>query len=661
MPQSVQIKDSDVKAVEATFACGFSDPNRRQAMLFNSTCDVQAGPGSGKTTLLVAKLVILTSRWNWPDRGICVLSHTNAARNEIERSLVRHPTAHRLLGYPHFVGTIQVFVDQYLGIPFLKNKAIDVTMIDNEQFAVHALRQLSGYYTAKSFLSNRKDKDDIVAGLRYEYCGSDLKLGCGGKRIPVSEQRATHMELRELKKKVSLMGFFRFDDMFAFAEAFVDAYPWMIDALRYRFPWVFVDEMQDTDLIQDRLLGHLFAEGVTLQRFGDVNQGIFLGDQETEGQRTFPRQDCIEFGESKRFSESIARYASCLTAENQQTLAGREDSKQPGHTIFLFNDETIREVLPAFGDLLVDYYDGTLPTGSIVKAIGFRRSGTDKEKIPYTIADYWVGYMKESRSKTDWPKRLIDFVRTARHVREQDQECRDAYNILMNRVLQFLHQKQLRDPYGMGFTKRSLKDALFKLGKRDEFETLLARLCLPSSDLREESWYLCMDQLKEIVQYLDAGKNSFEKDDFLQWSDLGHGEEIPVEAKAGDKINTYRHQTDRGPIDIEVTTIHSVKGQTHTATLILETYFKKTYDLKHLLPFLEGKGDRKKLETDKQLRDHMKRVFVGMTRPTDVVCLAIHKDHLRAGDEDDLRSFGWRICDLTTREAESIERTDKGK
>src|SRR5687768_16644869 len=49
--------------------------------------DVAACPGSGKTTLLVAKLAILARRWTARDQGICVLSHTNVARREIETRL----------------------------------------------------------------------------------------------------------------------------------------------------------------------------------------------------------------------------------------------------------------------------------------------------------------------------------------------------------------------------------------------------------------------------------------------------------------------------------------------------------------------------------------------------------------------------------------------
>ena len=65
----------------------FSDIPRKNAILSNQSLDVTACPGSGKTTLLVAKLAILARKWKDKKRGICVLSHTNAAREVIEERL----------------------------------------------------------------------------------------------------------------------------------------------------------------------------------------------------------------------------------------------------------------------------------------------------------------------------------------------------------------------------------------------------------------------------------------------------------------------------------------------------------------------------------------------------------------------------------------------
>lgn len=79
--------------------------------------DLLAVPGSGKTTALQAKLYCLSKvRPYSATGGILVLSHTNAAVDEIKKRLSE--VCPSLFEHPNFVGTIQDFVDSYLAIPY---------------------------------------------------------------------------------------------------------------------------------------------------------------------------------------------------------------------------------------------------------------------------------------------------------------------------------------------------------------------------------------------------------------------------------------------------------------------------------------------------------------------------------------------------------------
>ena len=81
------------------------------------SCDLLAVPGSGKTTALQAKLYCLSKlRPRSATDGILVLSHTNAAVDEIKKKLSK--ACPNLFEYSNFVGTIQDFVDSYLAIPY---------------------------------------------------------------------------------------------------------------------------------------------------------------------------------------------------------------------------------------------------------------------------------------------------------------------------------------------------------------------------------------------------------------------------------------------------------------------------------------------------------------------------------------------------------------
>lgn len=85
---NIEITDEDILWVEEMMGGKVHFDSARVNVLKNmDSVDIQAFPGSGKTTILVAKLAILAKKWPYSNAGICVLSHTNVAREEIEERL----------------------------------------------------------------------------------------------------------------------------------------------------------------------------------------------------------------------------------------------------------------------------------------------------------------------------------------------------------------------------------------------------------------------------------------------------------------------------------------------------------------------------------------------------------------------------------------------
>src|SRR5690606_4087326 len=68
-------------------------------------------------TALLAKLIIIERKLPFVDgSGVLVISHTNAAIDEIKEKIQKY--CPKLFSYPNFVGTMQSFVDAFLAIPF---------------------------------------------------------------------------------------------------------------------------------------------------------------------------------------------------------------------------------------------------------------------------------------------------------------------------------------------------------------------------------------------------------------------------------------------------------------------------------------------------------------------------------------------------------------
>jgi hypothetical protein len=173
-PMAIEITEADIELVARDLRLELDHPERLAVLKEVTSCDVQAGPGSGKTTILTAKLAIPAKKWPFRDRGVCVLSQTNVARREIERKLSRSAGLRRLLQYPHFVGTLQTFVDLFLAVPFLRWERVEVTAIDDDRFGARAWIMLRQTYAKAPFAikqfcrGNETRARSIVASLRMD-------------------------------------------------------------------------------------------------------------------------------------------------------------------------------------------------------------------------------------------------------------------------------------------------------------------------------------------------------------------------------------------------------------------------------------------------------------------------------------------------------------
>lgn len=120
-----------------------SDPEQWDFLESTDTLDLQAAPGSGKTSLVSLKLLMLATYWTSTTRGICVLSHTNTAKDEILGRIGNTPAGARLQRYPHFIGTIQSFIHTFLVRPYLRGIEKQLQIVDDEAYAKQATHVLA--------------------------------------------------------------------------------------------------------------------------------------------------------------------------------------------------------------------------------------------------------------------------------------------------------------------------------------------------------------------------------------------------------------------------------------------------------------------------------------------------------------------------------------
>lgn len=648
MPLNIQIDDNDVAHVAQDLNLKFDDVERRQVLKCTESKDVQAGPGCGKTTLLVAKLAILASKWKWQDRGICVLSHTNVARHEVQRRLAIQSKGQSLLGFPHFISTIQTFVDTFLALPYIRSEDRTVVAIDNDLFSARICEKaesgrfsrLYSYLLKRRFQGNVENLQRFLSGLKYS--GSLTRIDCATMPLGLTNENSpTYRDLLRLKGEMSSSGIYRFDDMFALADAYILDYPAVLEAIQERFPWVFIDELQDTEQNQIDLLARLFGQNSLVQRFGDANQAIF-GSALSAEQAVLFEEDSLDVHGSLRFGPTIAEFASRLTVR-PATITSESDQRNGNHTVFLFEPCRIQQVLPAFGNLLLNEYPA-IPDNFVAKAVGaiHRSKETHKpENVPNCVTDYWPAYVPDATLVSARPQTMLLAVRKAKHIVYTANEFKEAHSLLIDSMLDLLRISGATAEENTPFTRTSLKKHLSQSDQSlvNSYKTWLLNAIQNNPAENQIIWDTFIAELTNVLQQLFRVTYNDDSATFLAWSP-------DIEANNGTTParivkNQYIHERDGRSIPITLGSIHSVKGESHTATLVLETRHYE-HDAQKVIPYLIG-DTRVTANIKPRLREHLKRIFVAISRPRELVCFALHQDHISTAQRQKLIDTGWRV------------------
>ncbi len=660
---------ADIDAVERYLGVAF-DRARREILLSNESFDVQACPGSGKTTLLVAKLAILGGKWTHGFRGICVLSHTNVAREEIERKLAGTAVGSRLLAYPHYVGTIHGFVNEFLALPLLRSEGHRVRLIDDEshgELCRRLLYSVGANKTAKLYLKSREQHspNKTIRALRYE--GKDLTLGSAAGNLPCNIKSESGQILSRIKKEVVSNGFWRFDDMFAWAERLLTNHEDVIEFARWRFPAVFLDETQDTSELQGSLLFKLFpAPACELrQRFGDSNQAIYDTGQTVATTDYFPATNFRSLPNSKRFGAGIASKVNSLAPDPPSPflvgegprpnllLSALNQDAMP-HTVFLFATNSAQQVLPAFGGLLLQIFtdDMLRSEAFLARAIGrVGRTETAGERVPRHLGDYWGNYKPRAAKLDPRPQHLADYLHIAQRRRLAVPDCAQSVEIALKGICELIEMVR-PTAFQRGEQKtRKLWEALSaKESSIVSLRGLLWEWCLEVTPITERPWIDKVTDLRHALSPIIGIAWNADAEAFCQWSKEYDIQISDQRDEDQARLNCYRFRQDRRYVDIDVGTIHSAKGQTHTATLVVESYFKK-HDMEDLLQWICAEKCGADSRTGIEREERMRLVYTAVTRPSHLLCLALRRDAINQGGaeaetRERLIQLGWTLKDI---------------
>jgi superfamily I DNA/RNA helicase len=633
----IEITDKHIEEFESRFEGLSFDNESREFIKCLESKDIQACPGAGKTTSLVAKLDIIAGQMPFKDNsGILVLTHTNVAVNEIKEKLGAN--AKILLSYPNHVGTFQSFVNKYLAIPmYIKLRGKKPKSIDNEIFEKLFIQKLAGsilYGLKEKFklreTTNQGKLENVKKFLKSFYIDleDDKKLKKhDGKPFDYKHQppSSTYKALQSIKFDLFKNGVLTFSDMYYLSSLFLNSFPNIKQAFQNRFKYVFIDEVQDTDDRQFEILDMLFSSSdVVIQRIGDKNQEIFNSpESKASGWRV--SDDYLEIKNTKRLSTKISEKVTSFAINPQELNGNSSIDIQP--IILLFNKNTMSEtVLLEFGKLIEEHelYNCGNKT---FKAIGAVKS----HKEHYGISDYYPDFVQSDNASLEYDT-LLEKFNLFGHKNISPKEYR---KVLLSIVIEYLKVEDIKNESKF-FTAMSLLRFL-KENHKNLYSDLKLKLLESVQKLRNKE--CCYELQKEKIQII--------LDLFGKAIDEAKLQNIIKNYKLDttQKINKNKFNYSSGDInfDIDISTIHKAKGETHTATLVLETYYHG-FDLKQLLKLLKGQT----IASTKGVDYKKKLLYVAMSRPTHLLCLAMNREHVNDKDKTELEGCGFIINEITT-------------
>lgn len=357
---------------------------------------VTAGAGSGKTRVLTHRLLYLLKQ-GIPENSIIALTFTNKAGNEMRTRV------EKLLGRPFntFIGTFHSFCVRLLRKNSAKSNFSIYATADTNKVLKDVIKEIFHEVDTELY-------KEAVAGL------SDWK---NYGRVPFNSNHDVLIDIfNRYQAQLEKNNAFDFDDLLLETLKLIENNPTVCVKLQDLFQYILVDEFQDTNEIQYKIVAKLAAKHRNIMVVGDEDQCIYSWrganiENINQFKKDFPEVKVYKLEENFRSSRNIVELANHLVAQNTNRISK--------HLYSNLNDGLIN---------YEDYYDDKQEAQGVISHIlEMRRNGGNWSdaailmrinalsrrleeylrlyNIPYVV---WGGFKFYERAEV---KILLDYLR----------------------------------------------------------------------------------------------------------------------------------------------------------------------------------------------------------------------------------------------------------
>ncbi|WP_367344661.1 UvrD-helicase domain-containing protein [Stenotrophomonas bentonitica] len=290
---------------------GLNPPQQAAVMHCEGPLLVLAGAGSGKTRVIVEKIAQLIGSRRYPAKRIAAITFTNKSAKEM-----RERVAKRLRGDDADEVTICTF--HALGLKFLQIEHAAVGL--KRGFSIFDADDSTSQVKDLMYGAKPDDIEDVKNLIsRAKNAGLSPEQAMQAARSNREKEAASVYERYQLR--LTAFNAVDFDDLIRLPVQVLEENPEIALAWRERIGYLLVDECQDTNDAQYRLLRQLAGSAGNFTCVGDDDQSIYAwrgANPENLQQmgRDYPALEIIKLEQNYRCSNRVLRAANALIANN---------------------------------------------------------------------------------------------------------------------------------------------------------------------------------------------------------------------------------------------------------------------------------------------------------------------------------------------------------
>ena len=280
---------------------------------------VVAGAGSGKTRTLTYRISYLIGEKGFRPSSILAITFTNKAASEMkQRAISLVPQAKTTLSISTFHSFCARFLRQEIDLLGFSN---DFQIIDDED----QLQMIKDIAVANGF----KKKDPIVKYalnfISHQKCIGNYPEDVSLNSHCLDEDKTSLKFYSIYEDQKDLMGKLDFDDLLLKTIQVLSSSKSTRDKWRNKYSNILIDEFQDTNDIQFKLVKLLMGEHTNLYVVGDPDQTIYTWRGANQNiilqfESTFRNAETIILNENYRSTQNILNAANKLISFNKKRV-----------------------------------------------------------------------------------------------------------------------------------------------------------------------------------------------------------------------------------------------------------------------------------------------------------------------------------------------------